>query len=184
MLCFLETPVLRFNLLPSYRWNKSPLFSLVSSEKNISGITFVALLIKAHHITTCNHQNLKKYQTRPAQNLQKSLKSLINLFCYSQSIKLTTQSWSSKIVKAQTEFFKIRQPTLSVDKTFMQQLVPHEGLNPFHATALFLYPLKTMENQRFSDVFREHRKKPAAWNGLLQDKIKGFITIVVEVKFH
>ena len=27
-------------------------------------------------------------------------------------------------------------------------------INPFHATRLFLYPLKTLENQSFSDVFR------------------------------
>ena len=27
-------------------------------------------------------------------------------------------------------------------------------LNPFHATGLFLYPLKTSEKQRFSEVFR------------------------------
>ena len=38
--------------------------------------------------------------------------------------------------------------------------------NPLHATGLFLYPLKTWENQRFSDVFRRHRKRPVAWNGL------------------
>ena len=34
--------------------------------------------------------------------------------------------------------------------------------NPFHATGLFLYPLKTSENQRFSDVFRGYRKRPVA----------------------
>ena len=34
-------------------------------------------------------------------------------------------------------------------------------IDPFH-----LYPLKTSENQRFSDVFRGYRKKPVAWNGL------------------
>ena len=30
--------------------------------------------------------------------------------------------------------------------------------NPFHATGLFLYHLKTSENLGFSDVFREYRK--------------------------
>ena len=29
-----------------------------------------------------------------------------------------------------------------------------------HAHGLFLYPLKTSENQRLSDVSREYRKKP------------------------
>ena len=38
--------------------------------------------------------------------------------------------------------------------------------NSFHATGLFLYPLKTSENQRFSDVFRGYRKRPMALNEL------------------
>ena len=36
-------------------------------------------------------------------------------------------------------------------------------LNTFHATGLFLYPLKTSENQRFSDVSREYRKRPVTY---------------------
>ena len=39
-------------------------------------------------------------------------------------------------------------------------------LNPFQANVPFLYHLKTSENQRFSDVFREYRKGTLAWNGL------------------
>ena len=39
-------------------------------------------------------------------------------------------------------------------------------ISPCHATGLFLYPLKTSENQRFSDVFRGYRKRPVAWNWL------------------
>ena len=35
----------------------------------------------------------------------------------------------------------------------------------FHVTGLFLYPLKTSENQRFSCVFRRYTKKSVAWNG-------------------
>ena len=42
-----------------------------------------------------------------------------------------------------------------------------ERVNPFHATRLFRYPLKTSENQRFPDVFRGYRKRPVAWNGLI-----------------
>ena len=38
--------------------------------------------------------------------------------------------------------------------------------NPFQATGLFLYPLKTSGNQRFSDVFRGYKKRPVAWNEL------------------
>ena len=34
------------------------------------------------------------------------------------------------------------------------------SINPFHATDLFLTPLKTSENLGFSDVFRGYRKRP------------------------
>ena len=37
---------------------------------------------------------------------------------------------------------------------------------PFHATGLFLYPLKTSENFWFSDGFRGYKNRPVAWNGL------------------
>ena len=36
----------------------------------------------------------------------------------------------------------------------------------FHATGLVLYPRKTSENQRFSDILRKYRKRPVAWYGL------------------
>ena len=45
-------------------------------------------------------------------------------------------------------------------------------VNPFHATVLFWYPLKTSENQRFSDAFRGYQKRPLAWNGLMLFKTK------------
>ena len=38
--------------------------------------------------------------------------------------------------------------------------------NPFHATDLFWYALKTSENLWFSDVFSGHQKRSVAWNGL------------------
>ena len=36
------------------------------------------------------------------------------------------------------------------------------GINPFHATGLFLNPLKTSENIWFSYVFKDYRKRPVA----------------------
>ena len=35
-------------------------------------------------------------------------------------------------------------------------------------TDLFWYPLETLENQRFSDVFRGYQKRSVAWNGLIE----------------
>ena len=52
-------------------------------------------------------------------------------------------------------------------------------LNPFHATGLFRYPLKT-ENQRCSDVFRVYRKIPVAWNGLKTSAKQRFCDIFGE----
>ena len=37
---------------------------------------------------------------------------------------------------------------------------------PISTTGLFLYFLKTSENQRFSDVFEGSENRPVAWNGL------------------
>ena len=45
-------------------------------------------------------------------------------------------------------------------------------LNLFYATGLFLYPLKTSENQRFSDVFRGYRKKPVEWGKNRKKQLK------------
>ena len=48
----------------------------------------------------------------------------------------------------------------------VQNNYSHFRINTFHATGLFWFPLKTSENQSFSDVFRGYRKKPVARNGL------------------
>ena len=39
-------------------------------------------------------------------------------------------------------------------------------INPYHVSGLFLYSLKTSENYRFSEVFREYRKRPVICNEL------------------
>ena len=53
----------------------------------------------------------------------------------------------------------------------MGEIISTDGgddLNPFDALGLFLYPLEATENQRFSDAFRWHRKKPVLWSGLME----------------
>ena len=42
----------------------------------------------------------------------------------------------------------------------------HERVKPFRVTCLFLCPLKTLENQRLSDVFRGVWKETVTWNRL------------------
>ena len=39
-------------------------------------------------------------------------------------------------------------------------------INPFHTADLFLYPLKSLENRRYFDVFRGYIMKPVTINGL------------------
>ena len=41
------------------------------------------------------------------------------------------------------------------------------NINPFHVHIPFLYPLKTSENLKFSDVFRGYRNGTLAWIGLI-----------------
>ena len=38
--------------------------------------------------------------------------------------------------------------------------------NPFHGTGLFLYSLKCIKNQMFSEVLRGHRNRSVPWNAL------------------
>ena len=45
------------------------------------------------------------------------------------------------------------------------------SLKPFPAAGLFLYPLKTLEKQTFSDVFRGYRKWPVAMTCLRRCRI-------------
>ena len=42
------------------------------------------------------------------------------------------------------------------------KLLFFDRFNPLHATGLFLYPLKTLENLCFCDLFRGYRKRPVA----------------------
>ena len=42
----------------------------------------------------------------------------------------------------------------------------NHNLNTFHASGLFLYSMKTSENQRFSNIFRGHRNRRVRWNEL------------------
>ena len=52
--------------------------------------------------------------------------------------------------------------------------------NSSHATGLFLYLLKTSENQSVSDVFRGYRKKPVAENGLKNYLNYFWITCIIK----
>ena len=61
--------------------------------------------------------------------------------------------------------------------------IMHEALiNPFHATDLFWYSLKTSEKQRFSDVFKGYQKRSVAWNGLMTLRLEDYKILIFQTK--
>ena len=52
-------------------------------------------------------------------------------------------------------------------------------INHFHVNVLFLYPLKTSENQRFPDVFRGYRNGTLARKGLIVDVTKPEVDFII-----
>ena len=59
----------------------------------------------------------------------------------------------------------------------VHQMPDTEYVNPFHATDLFLYLLKTSENQRFSDIFKEWRRRPVTPNVLKHHQNMGLFKL-------
>ena len=64
-------------------------------------------------------------------------------------------------------YYKTFLMSEKLDPIFSKSICnPLKNTNSFHATALFLHPLKTLENLWFSAMFRGWREIPVAWNGL------------------
>ena len=57
-------------------------------------------------------------------------------------------------------------------------------INQFHATGLFLQPLKRSENKRFPDVCRGHRKRPVTRSGLSKIISNSFPAIQISIKIN
>ena len=49
-----------------------------------------------------------------------------------------------------------------IEKLILKKVFVNKKLSWIPPASLFLYPLKTLENQRFSDVFRGFIKRPVA----------------------
>ena len=49
---------------------------------------------------------------------------------------------------------------------FKSELLLINAINPFNANDFFLYLMQTWESLLFSDISKEYRKRPTAWNGL------------------
>ena len=69
-----------------------------------------------------------------------------------------------------SQFIQYLLRSVTCERKFdLEKVTTDKSFNPFHATPRFLYPLKTSENQGFSDVFRGYIKRPVAWNGSISD---------------
>ena len=70
--------------------------------------------------------------------------------------------------------------------SILEYLDPYNENKTFHVTTtgLFLYPLKSSKNLRFSDLFRRHKKTATIWNGLkclkdvFQVSQEGYFTVI------
>ena len=96
------------------------------------------------------------------------LPSLINVLRYNLLIrdfvkKNLSQTLTDNLYWLWFFYFKDTVQTLRSDKFAM--------INLFHTTDLFQSPLRTSENQIFSDYLRGYRNRPVAWNGLIAVQI-------------
>ena len=73
-----------------------------------------------------------------------------------------------------------QQLTIKTPRTFGIILI----FNPFVSSARFLYPLKTSETLRFSDVFREQRKGALGTNNLMKQKADELLRDYSAIKQH
>ena len=70
----------------------------------------------------------------------------------------------SEIVKHATKIFESHSSIIAIKNDGNPN--DQSAFNPLQSCVAFLYPLKTSENLRFSDVFREYRKVTPCCNGL------------------
>ena len=70
-------------------------------------------------------------------------------------------------------------------ENFIFYAVSWTFFNPFYANFPFLYPLKVLENQRFSDSFRGCRNKTLMWNELSASIVdSGYNSIIILIIFQ
>ena len=77
---------------------------------------------------------------------------------------------SPQVISAPNRLHILRNgkfPTYNKTKIESLLLVFSNCNRYLHDTGLFVYPLDPSESKRFSDVFREYRKRPAVWNELV-----------------
>ena len=71
-------------------------------------------------------------------------------------------------------YYSLKRISLMLTKNILAEYatepIIHASFNTIHATGLFLYLLKTSENQRFPYVFRGYRKRPVTGYGLIINK--------------
>ena len=130
------------------------------NNKDTSGIVLVSLLLILnifHTFFWCFYCQLWAGKCRLGFNP-------VNIYLFKVNNRNTRKSCEicSKLTKTPELMFLM----LTLSKKILAEILLGNDL--IHLTSLvsFYTPLKTSANQSFSDVFREHRKRPLAWNRL------------------
>ena len=69
---------------------------------------------------------------------------------------------TKKVLSSELSYFLWQNQIYNYAQLFKSNYSTIGFTNIFHATNLFHFPLKTLGKQRFSDIFREYRKRPMA----------------------
>ena len=77
------------------------------------------------------------------------IKNRVSIFKFESIYFKRSSRWNLSNMKFRSGHLKLSIVRLESPRIALLALP-----NPFHATSLFQYSLKTSENQRFSDVFR------------------------------
>ena len=131
-------------VLSSFAWKSQTHFFIGYSELTYDNVIFLFEINKTNKNISIWH-SASLWPVKIAFLLRKSNINIDSIIPY-----ITSISYSSMLTK---------------------NIYNSEKSNPFLANAPILYPLKTPENERFSDVFRGYKLGTLATNGLIQEPV-------------
>ena len=131
-------------VLSSFAWKSQTHFFIGYSELTYDNVIFLFEINKTNKNISIWH-SASLWPVKIAFLLRKSNINIDSIIPY-----ITSISYSSMLTK---------------------NIYNSEKINPFLANAPILYPLKTPENERFSDVFRGYKLGTLATNGLIQESV-------------
>ena len=133
-------------VLSSFAWKSQTHFFIGYSELTYDNVIFLFEINKTNKNISIWH-SASLWPVKIAFLLRKSKINIDSIIPY-----ITSMSYSSMQV-------------------LTKNIYNSEKINPFLANVPILHPLKTPENERFSDVFRGYKLGTLATNGLIQEPV-------------